>query len=144
MKTNVALAATLLLFSLFGSLTTQATTHKSVFAISKSTTAILQFSISIPEAMQSEITRTDYENQSIFSFKNEGGKSAFLFSVNKVTAEQWMSIKSDVKNYTILQNQNGYITFIEKTQQASIKGKSNAAYQQVYQQLDAIISSIKM
>ena len=144
MKTNVALAASLLLISFFGTLASQAHQSKSIVSNAKSTSGILQFTISIPESIQPEITRVDYENQSIFSFKNEGGKSAFLFSVNKVTAEQWLAIKSSVKNYTILQNQDGYITFIEKTQELSIKGKNNAAYQQIYSQLDAIISSIKM
>ena len=144
MKTNVIYAASMLLVILFTSLLSQASTQHSNRSITGTPTSQLQFSLSIPEAMQSQIIRQDFENQSIFSFKNEGGKNAFLFSLNKVTTEQWMTIKSNVKNYTILENKDGFISFIEKTDQANIKGKNNAAYQQVYGQLDAIISSIKM
>jgi len=144
MKTNFAYAAPMLVLLLFASLISQGNAQMSTHSIDGTPTSQLQFSVSIPEAMQPEIVRQDFENQSIFSFKNEGGKTAFLFSLNKVTADQWVAIKSNVKNYTILENKDGYITFVEKTDQPSIKGKNNASYQQVYGQMDAIISSIKL
>jgi len=145
MKTNALQAASMLFFLLFASLMTQAGAQsQNHSAGDPPPPGLLQFSISIPDAMQSQITRQDFENQSIFSFKNENGKTAFLFSVNKVTDQQWLSIKQDVKNYTILENQDGFITFIQKTTDSSIKGKDNTKYQQVLQQVDAIIASIHM
>jgi len=143
MKTKFAFAATslLFLFTSLISLTSVQAMNRDAIGISPE---VLRFSISIPETMKPEIVRQDFENQSIFSFKNESGKAAFLFSVNQVTAQQWISIKEDVKNYTILENKDGLITFVQKTDQSSIKGKNNVEYQQVLQQLDPIIASIKL
>jgi hypothetical protein len=143
MKTKFAFAATLLLF-LFTSLTSVTNTQAMNRAVSGLAPEVLRFSISIPETIQPEIVRQDFENQSIFSFKNESGKTAFLFSVNQVTDQQWLAIKENMKNYTILENKDGLITFIQKTEQASIKGKSNSDYQLILQQLDAIIASVKL
>jgi hypothetical protein len=142
MKTNILLAARVLLFSLLTTIVYLNATSKAQPAMSGAPSA-LKFSISIPDAVQSQIERQDFENQTIFSFVN-GDKNAYLFSVNKLTDEQWLSVKSNVNNYTILENKDGYITYIEKTDQTSIKGKNNTGYQEVLQQIDAMISSVKL
>lgn len=143
MKTKFAFAATLLLF-LFASLLSLNNAQAMNRTVAGISPEVLHFSISIPETIQPEIVRQDFENQSIFSFKNESGKTAFLFSVNQVTDQQWLTIKESVKNYAILENKDGLITFVQKTEQASIKGKSNSDYQLILQQLDAIIASVKL
>ena len=61
-----------------------------------------------------------------------------------MTADQWMTVKSQVKNYTILENKDGFITFIEKTEVDKIKGKDDAQYQQVLPQINDIISTIHL
>jgi hypothetical protein len=104
----------------------------------------LTLSISIPAAWQSQIVRQDFENESIFSLKTDEKTPAFLFSVTKVTDEQWMTIKNQVKNYSIIENKDGFITFIEKTDAQKIKGNGDMQYQQVLPQIDGIISTIHL
>jgi len=100
--------------------------------------------VTIPEAWKSMIARQDYENESIFSFKTGNEKSVFLFSVTKVTDEQWFTLKSQLTDATVIANENGYIIFVQKTAQQKIKGASNDQYQQVLLELDNMIKSIKI
>jgi len=103
----------------------------------------LSFTVNIPEGIQPEIVRQDFGNESLFSFKN-GSNNAFLFSVTRVSAEQWLKVKDQVSHYTIIENKDNYITFVQKTDQAKIKGSGNDGYQKVYVQLDNIIGSIHL
>jgi len=103
----------------------------------------LQFTISIPQSLQAQIVRQDFENESIFNFKNEKGKPAFLFSVTKVSSDQWLQIHQQVSYYKILQNKDGYITFVQITDQSKIKG-DNAGFQQALQQMNSMIESIQL
>jgi hypothetical protein len=102
------------------------------------------FVVTIPASFQSQIIREDYDNQSIFSLKTESKTSVFLFSVTRVTGDQWMKIKDQVKNHTIVENKNGYITFAEKTTTREIKGTGNTRYQEVLREMDNMISSIQV
>ena len=108
------------------------------------TPSSLNFSIAIPESLQSQIVRQDYENESIFSMNTGGKKTAFLFSVTKVTTDQWNTIKEQIGTYTILENKDGYITFLQKTKEKSIRGSGDAQYQQMLHQLDGIIATIHL
>src|SRR6266480_2896686 len=49
----------------------------------------LNVSVTIPEAWQSQIVRQDFENESVFSLKNGNNAPAFLFSVTRITGDQW-------------------------------------------------------
>jgi hypothetical protein len=117
------------------------------FAAKQTTAAAppgIEFSVSVPVQVQSQIVREDFENQSIFSFKNEGGKPVFLFSVNRLSAEQWLKVKNSFTDYSIIENKEGRITFIQKTGQLRIKGKNAESYQQVFQQIDGMIATVKL
>jgi hypothetical protein len=104
----------------------------------------LNLSVNIPATWQSQIVRVDYENESIFSLKAGDKAPAFLFSVTKVSGDQWMTIKEQIKGYSILENKDGYITFLQKTDAKKIKGAADAQYQEVLGQLDAIVGSIQV
>ena len=100
------------------------------------------FSISIPESWQSSIVRQDFENQSIFSLKNGTAQPVFLFSISKTTGAQWQTIHSQLKNAMIIENKEGYILYVEKNDQAHIKGSADALYQQIMLQLNTIIQTV--
>lgn len=104
----------------------------------------LNLSVTIPEAWQSQIVRQDFENESVFSLKNENNAPVFLFSVTRVTGDQWMIVKDQVGSYTILENKDNYITFVQKTDVRKIKGTADAEYQQVLQQVDGMIATIHL
>jgi hypothetical protein len=103
----------------------------------------LNLSITIPDALQSQIVRQDFENEAIFSLKN-GNASSFLFSVTKVSYDQWEQLKNQLKDYTVLENKDGFITYTQKTDVKKIKGTADVQYQQAMQQVDGIISTIKL
>ena len=102
----------------------------------------LNISIGIPTSMQSQLVRQDFENESIFNLKDGNNSPVFLFSVSKVTGVQWMQIKDQVKDYTIIENKDEFITFVQKTDVRKIKGAANDQYQSAIQQLDGMIASI--
>jgi len=103
----------------------------------------LNLSIIIPDALQSQIVRQDFENEAIFSLKN-GDNTTFLFSITKVTGDQWMQLKDQVKDYTIIENKDGFITFVQKTEVKKIKGTADAQYQQTMPQVDGMIATIHL
>ncbi len=103
----------------------------------------LNLSVSIPNALESQVVRQDFENESVFSLKN-GNSNAFLFSVTKVTGDQWMTIKNQAGAYSILENKDGFITFLQKTDQQKIKGSGDAQYQKALQEMDGMIRSIQL
>ena len=102
----------------------------------------LNVSVTIPEAWQSQIVRQDFENESVFSLKNGNNAPAFLFSVTRITGDQWMTVKDQIKNYSIIENKDNFITFVQKTDVRKIKGVTDTQYQQVLQQVDGIIATI--
>ena|SRR6185295_16284565 len=104
----------------------------------------LNLTVVIPEAWQSQIAREDFENESVFSLKNGNNTPVFLFSVTRVTGDQWMTIKDQMKNYTIIENKDNFITFVQKTDVRKIKGTGDAQYQQVLQQVDGMIATIRL
>jgi hypothetical protein len=68
----------------------------------------------IPAAWTSKVVITDYENESIFTLVEENKPATFLFSVAKITAAQWMKLQGQIQNYSILENKDGYIVFLQK------------------------------
>ena len=104
----------------------------------------LSLSVTIPETWQSQIVRQDFENESVFSLKNGNNTPVFLFSVTKVTGDQWMTVKDQVKDYAIIENKDNFITFVQKTDVRKIKGTADAQYQQALQQVDGMIATIHL
>ncbi|HUM45864.1 MAG TPA: hypothetical protein PLD84_02980 [Chitinophagales bacterium] len=104
----------------------------------------LNLTIAIPASLQSQIERTDYENESIFSLKTGDQRTEFLFSVTKVSVEQWLKVKEQLKGYRIIGNQNGFITFVQKTGVKKIQGPADAPFQQALQELDTMLASIRI
>ena len=102
----------------------------------------LNISISIPVAIQSQIIRQDFENETIFSYMNEDDAPVFLFSITKVTGAQWMQLHEQMRDYTIVENKNEVITFVQKTDVKAIKGPANAQYQNMMAQVDGMIASV--
>lgn len=106
--------------------------------------AHLNLTISIPAEWQSQIVREDYENQSLFSLKTANESTAFLFSVTKVTGEQWMKVKNQINGYTIIENKDGFITFVQKTKERNINGSADSIYRNVLSEVDRMIGSIEL
>jgi len=102
------------------------------------------FSIAIPDQWSSSIIRENADNGVNFRFKKSDGTTVFLFSVNKVTADVWMSVRDQIPNHKILDSKNGMIYYTEFTIKPRIKGDDNATYQQVYAHLGDIINSVKI
>jgi hypothetical protein len=102
----------------------------------------LNVSINIPVAFQSQIVRQDFENESIFSFRNADNSTVFLFSISKVSGAQWMQLKDQVKDYTIIENKDEVITFVQRTDVKNIKGAANDQYQNMMLQADGMIASL--
>ena len=102
----------------------------------------VNISISIPVAFQSQIVRQDFENESIFSFRNEDNSPVYLFSISKVTGAQWMQLKDQVKDYTIIENKDEVITFAQRTDVTKIKSPANDQYQSMIAQVNGMIASL--
>jgi hypothetical protein len=102
----------------------------------------LNISMTIPDALQSQIVRQDFENESIFSLKNGNNPPVFLFSVTKVTGHQWMQIKDQVKDYTILENKDELITFVQRTDMRKINAATNNQFQILMPQVDGMIAGL--
>ena len=76
--------------------------------------AHLDLIYTIPAAWTSKVVITDYENESIFTLVEENKPATFLFSVTKVSTAQWMKLQGQFMNYSILENKDGYIVFLQK------------------------------
>ena len=142
MKTTIKNTVRVLLFSLAALMTVSAQAVMPAHASGNSVPPHLNLSITIPDDLQSQIVRQDFENESIFSLKDGNDNSAFLFSVTKVSSDQFMQLKSQLKDYTIIENKDGFITFVQKTDVKKLKGAANDQYQKVMPQVSGIISTI--
>src|SRR6185295_18381861 len=98
----------------------------------------------IPANWETQLVRVDYENESIFSLKTGSGAPAFLFSVTKVTDAQWWEVKDQLKKYTIVENKDGFITFVQKTDLKKMKELPDVQYRQVLGSLDVVVGSIRL
>jgi len=136
-------AVRVLIFSLAALFSAHAQAVTPAHPIGNNVPPHLNLSITIPDGLQSQIVRQDFENEAIFSLK-DGNTPAFLFSITKVSYEQWEQLKSQIKDYTILENKDGFITFIQKTDVKKIKGAADSQYQQVMLQVDGMIGTIQL
>ena len=142
MKNSIQKSACALMFLLAVSVSVNAQALLGSEATSRILLSNLNISISIPVAIQSQIVRQDFENESIFSFRNEDNSTVFLFSISKVTGAQWMQLKDQVKHYTIIENKDEVITFVQRTNVKTIKGSANYQYQNMMLQVDGMIASL--
>ncbi len=108
------------------------------------TTATVQFSIAIPETLSTSIVREETETAVNFNFKKEDGTTSFLFSVNKIAAADWMNLQSQMANAKVLDNKSGMIYFMMLTDKQKMKGADSEKYNQVMQNMNAFIASIKI
>ena len=104
----------------------------------------LNLTFTIPANWETQLVRVDYENESIFSLKTGSGAPAFLFSVTKVTDAQWWEVKDQLKKYTIVENKDGFITFVQKTDLKKMKELPDVQYRQVLGSLDVVVGSIRL
>ena len=108
------------------------------------TNVTILFSISIPESLNSSIVREETETAVNFNFKKADGTTSFLFSVNKISASEWMNMKAQLANAKVLDNKNGMIYFLMITDKQKMKGADSEKYNQVMQDLNSLIGSIKI
>ena len=108
------------------------------------TNVTVQFSISIPEPLNSSIEREETETAVNFNFKKADGTTSFLFSVNKISSDDWMNVKAQLANAKVLDNKNGKIYFLMVTDKQKVKGADNEKYSQVMNGLNDLIASIKI
>ena len=104
--------------------------------------AAVTFLVSIPYDYTSKVTRENAEDAVYFKFIKSDGTTQFLFQVNRISEYQWMLIKDQLSHPRILDHKNGFIYYALATDKFKIKGPDNEAYQQVYDHLNQIISSI--
>jgi hypothetical protein len=102
----------------------------------------LSFAVAIPDSWNSFVQRTDYGNQTIFSFATPDDDPVFLFSVTKVTDEQWNQLQGQLEHYDVIKNENGYITYVQRTALTDIKGVDDHQFHSMSLMLDAVINSI--
>jgi hypothetical protein len=102
------------------------------------------FSVNVPEEWSATVVREDFENQSIFNFKGGSSQPVFLFSVARITEAQWLQLHGQLKNAQVLQNEGGFVYYIQKTEVSHIKGSANAEYQRVIAQLDQVIRTVQL
>src|SRR5205814_4022250 len=100
MKNTIQNSVCALMLLLAASFTVNAQAPLPPHAAGNSAPPHLNISITIPDALQSQIVRQDFENESIFSLKDGNNSPEFLFSITKVTGAQWMQLIDQVKNYT--------------------------------------------
>ena len=108
------------------------------------TNVTVQFSISIPASLNSSIEREETETAVNFNFKKADGTTSFLFSVNKISTDDWMNVKAQIANAKVLDNKNGMIYFLMVTDKQKVKGADNEKYSQVMNGLNDLIASIKI
>lgn len=104
--------------------------------------ASVQFTISIPAEYSSTIIRENVEHGSYFWFKKSDGSRQFLFQVNKIAEGQWIGIKGQLNNPTILDHKNGNVYYVQVSDKDRIKGDDAALYEQVYGRIRQLISTI--
>ena len=108
------------------------------------TNVTVQFSISIPETLNSAIVREETETAVNFNFKKADGTTSFLFSVNKIPANDWMKVQAQLSDAKVLDNKAGMIYFLMITDKQKMKGADSEKYSQVMNSLNDLISSIKI
>ena len=104
--------------------------------------AAVTMQVSIPGDYTSRVTRENAEDAVYFNFKKSDGTTEFLFQVNRISEYQWMLIKDQLNHPRILDHKNGFIYYALATDKYRIKGPDDEAYQQVYDHLNQIISTI--
>lgn len=144
MKNKILLSASATLIILVAMFFSSVVSAKSFSTMPVFTNSTVQFSISIPDQFSSFIVREENENTVNFSFKDKAGKTAFLFSVNKISVNDWFTLKEQLSNYQVLENRNGVIYFVLTTSQQKIRSADGDSYSQVVTHLGDWISSIKI
>lgn len=104
--------------------------------------AAVTLQVSIPGDYTSRVTRQNAEDAVYFNFKKSDGTTQFLFQVNRISEYQWMQIKDQLNHPRILDHKNGFIYYALPTDKYRIKAPDSEAYQQVYDHLNQIITSI--
>jgi hypothetical protein len=102
------------------------------------------FSVTLPDNWQSNVIRQDFENETIFSFNDGKGTPLFLFSITRVTGSQWVTLHSQLKNAMVVKNDGEFIYFIQRADVKSLKGMKSDDYNTLFQELNAVISSIQL
>jgi len=102
-----------------------------------------QYTVSIPASIESRLVNEAAENTVIYKFKKADGSLQFLFSINKVSYEQWTLVRSQIPEAKLLGQKDGTIYYAELTTRKSMKDADKQAYAEAVGQLDAIVQSIK-
>jgi len=100
------------------------------------------FAITVPDEYASHIIRENGDHAVYFQFKKSDGTTVFLFQVNKTEEAQWIKIKNQLSNPTVLAHKNGYIYYALTTDKSRIKGADNEAYEQIYGRLHQMVGTI--
>ena len=145
MRKNNFLKSTLSsLFLLFTVLIFSSQVNANSFVKPVVTSSTVQFSITIPESFSSSIIREETETVVNFNFKKADGTTSFLFSVNKIATADWMNVQAQLVNAKVLDNKNGMIYFLMVTDKQKMKGADSEKYNQVMQNMNSLIASIKI
>jgi hypothetical protein len=104
----------------------------------------VEFVISLPDEYSSRIVRENAENAVYFRFKKSDGNTVFLFQVNKISENQWISIKDQLVNPILLDHRNGFIYYAQPGEHSKVKGPDAALYDQLYDRLSQLIRTIQI
>jgi len=104
----------------------------------------VRFTIEIPEQWNNYIVQESSGDGINFKFKKADGSKEFLFSINKISDQQWIVIKEQLGNAKLLAHKGTIIYYSQVTDKAKVKGTGNEEYAKIYSHLDDIIKSIKI
>jgi len=103
----------------------------------------LHVQITMPADWQEKMKVTETDQVITFSYINPGGQPVFLYSVTKISEQNWMAIKDQLTNVHIVAEKDGTVYFVELTDKTSIKSANAKEFKAIVDQLDEIWHSIK-
>ena len=135
-------------FSINSMITPITTLFFSIIAASPSAFAMADpgigsYTIAVPDEVESHIVKEEADNAVYYKFKKADGSTAFLFSIQRVSYEQWSVVREQLHNIKLLGQHDNRIYFAQRTERTSMRGPDKEQYDMVMNQLDEIIKSIR-
>jgi hypothetical protein len=114
------------------------------FVLFSKTLSSVHFTITIPDQWNNSIVQEATDDATYFKFKKSDGTKEFLFSICKISAQQWLAIKDQLTNVKMIDRKGDTIYYAQYSDKEKIKGAGNEEYAKIYSHLNEIISSVKI
>ncbi len=103
--------------------------------------AQMHFQIEMPIEWKDKIKVDETENSTTFSYLN-GTEKVFLFSVNKLSETDFLNVRDQLGDITVVAHPKGQVLYAEKTSKDHLKGANKDEFSKILQGLDAVIANI--